>query len=81
MNLIHVLVHHLKGEVLLIHKVMVEGALRSMGSLEEGLDPQTVVAMFQQHGQTHVQEALFGCVGFQAFTFSIMWSMTSLCSC
>ena len=60
MHLPHVLIHHLKSEVLLVHEVVVEGALGSMGSLEEGLDPQTVIAMLQKHGQTNIQETLLG---------------------
>ena len=60
MHLPHVLVDHLKGEVLLVHEMVVEGAFGGMGSLEEGLDPQTVVPMLQKHGQTDIQEALLG---------------------
>ena len=81
MYLLHVLVDHLKSEVLFVDEVVVKGALRPMGSLEENLDSQTVISMLQKHGQTHIQEPLLGWVYNQPFTFSIMWSMTRLCSC
>ena len=62
-DLAHVLVDHLEGEVLLVLEVMIERALRGVGSLKQGLDPKVMVAVLQQHGLPGIEQALLGRVG------------------
>ena len=67
----HVPIDDLKGEVFLVHEVVVERPLRCGRRLKHGLDSQAVVSMLQEHGEANIEQAFLRRVR-QAETLAIM---------
>lgn len=62
-HLQHVEVDAREAELLLGPEVVIEGALRDLGRLEQRLDAEVVVAALEEHGHARLEQAISGRFG------------------